>query len=86
MSKFKTILLRNGDVYEGDTKNGEFHGQGTYYWLDGQRYVGNWMLGRRDGFGRYYYANGDLYEGKVLLDLKHSKKLYFRYYSTKKNF
>ena len=27
-----------GEKYEGDWKNGKYHGQGTYTWKDGQKY------------------------------------------------
>ena len=30
----------HGDKYEGEWKNGEFHGQGTYTSPDGSKYVG----------------------------------------------
>ena len=33
----------SGDKYVGEVKNGKFHGQGTYTWVDGKKYVGEWV-------------------------------------------
>jgi hypothetical protein len=39
------------DTYEGEFKQGNKHGIGTYIWPDGPRYQGNYADDRRNGFG-----------------------------------
>lgn len=39
--------------YMGHTKNGQFHGFGTYYFNDGSYYVGLWENGHYSGIGVY---------------------------------
>ncbi|MGY8714090.1 MAG: hypothetical protein ACKVJ1_09415, partial [Verrucomicrobiia bacterium] len=51
---FGTHNLVNGDIFEGQHKDGFAHGHGTMRYksestLD--RYVGNWKSGKRNGFG-----------------------------------
>jgi hypothetical protein len=36
------LKLDNGDVYEGEFKNGRRHGQGVYTWAQGDLYTGPW--------------------------------------------
>ena len=36
------FFFPNGDMYDGQIKNGMFHGQGTYFYLNGARNVGEW--------------------------------------------
>ena len=54
--------------YVGEFKGGKKHGQGTYYYNDGERYEGEWKDGERHGQGSLYdnYDNIGikLYEGK----------------------
>ncbi|MDR0558795.1 MAG: PDZ domain-containing protein [Prevotellaceae bacterium] len=50
--------------YIGDfNEKGERHGQGTYFWNNGDKYEGQWLNGSRNGEGVFYWANGDKYEG-----------------------
>ena len=39
-------------------KNGQRHGQGTFYWTNGNKYVGSWSNGYMHGNGIIYYNNG----------------------------
>ena len=49
-----------GDKYEGQWKNGECHGQGTYYYFDeGGKYEGEWRDSERWN-GKEYDKDGDL--------------------------
>ena len=55
-SHFKTITFPNGDKYLGESKDNNYHGQGTYTWADGSKYIGEY----RDGIalnGTIYYAD-----------------------------
>ena len=46
--------------YVGQTSNRNFRkGQGTFYFLNGDRYIGEWSRNKMDGKGVYQYKNGD---------------------------
>jgi len=62
--KDTTITYYDGATYTGETKNGQFQGQGTYYWADGGRYVGEWSENKRQGQGTMSWANGQKYIGQ----------------------
>ena len=43
--------------YDGDYKDGKFHGKGTYKYIVSGRsyvYVGGWKDGKKDGKGKVY--------------------------------
>jgi hypothetical protein len=56
----------NGDKYEGDFKNGELNGKGTYTWKPGEfaksgernKYVGEFKNNKISGKGTHYKADG----------------------------
>ncbi|KPI85070.1 phosphatidylinositol-4-phosphate 5-kinase-like protein [Leptomonas seymouri] len=54
---------QTGDVYTGEWKADQKHGQGTYKCANGDRYVGQWYMGNRHGKGQFAFANGDEYVG-----------------------
>ena len=54
--KFK---YSNRDKYEGEYKNGEFHGQGTFTSTRGIKYEGTWKYGLRHGQGTQTSPDGD---------------------------
>jgi len=39
------LIFKNGDVYEGEIKNGKPHGQGTMTYKDGTIDEGEWYEG-----------------------------------------
>jgi hypothetical protein len=51
-------------VYEGETRNGQYHGRGRLQEPDGRRYTGEFAEGRFHGQGKAEMPNGDLYEGQ----------------------
>jgi len=53
-----------GDKYEGEFKNSEIHGNGTYTDANGNKYVGKWKNGKRHGKGTSTFDNGDRYVGE----------------------
>ena len=53
-----TEKYENGDVYEGEEKDGIRHGIGRYYHADGAIYEGEWKDDLIHGIGRYYYPDG----------------------------
>lgn len=72
----KTLTFDNGR-YEGQVHKNLAHGQGTYYWNDGERYEGQWEEGQRNGFGIDYYPNGDRYEGNFVNNRKSGEGVYY---------
>merc|ERR1711964_970716 len=51
-------------VYEGEFKDGQYHGQGTLTYEDGGIYEGRFQNGVRHGPGIMNYANGDQFDGR----------------------
>jgi hypothetical protein len=39
------------------------HGEGTYYYVNGDIYTGQFYCGLKSGKGVYKYFTGDVYEG-----------------------
>ena len=37
------INFNNGDKYEGEFRKGEKHGEGSYFYRNGDIYMGNWI-------------------------------------------
>ena len=50
--------------YVGAWKRGEKHGDGTYYFPNGDRYEGTWRDGRKHGQRTYTFSDGDLFVGE----------------------
>ncbi|MBM85300.1 MAG: hypothetical protein CMM47_04690 [Rhodospirillaceae bacterium] len=53
----------------GEFPEGDFHGEGKYYYADGDIYVGEWDWNNEQGQGTYYYLadnrfRGDKYVGE----------------------
>eukprot|EP01118_Nematostelium_gracile_P010041 TRINITY_DN3421_c0_g1_i2.p2 TRINITY_DN3421_c0_g1~~TRINITY_DN3421_c0_g1_i2.p2 ORF type:complete len:235 (-),score=61.13 TRINITY_DN3421_c0_g1_i2:21-725(-) len=64
---FKSIsdlFFSDGSTYEGEYKDDNRNGLGTYHYKNGSKYVGNWTDGKRNGQGKETYASGDIYEGE----------------------
>ena len=58
------ITYEDGSEYNGQMKDYERHGNGTYTYLDNSEYNGNWSNNQKQGKGRYIYSNGDTYDGE----------------------
>ena len=54
------MVFTNKDRYEGEFQNGQKHGRGVYFHVDGSKYEGEWNLDDKNGVGAMSYANGDL--------------------------
>lgn len=46
------MIWPDGKQYEGDWKNNQMHGKGTFKWPDGRVYVGEYLEDKKHGFGR----------------------------------
>ena len=67
---FGTHNLVNGDIFEGQHKDGFAHGHGTMRYksestLD--RYVGNWKSGKRNGFGTLILEDSSRLVGEMAI-------------------
>eukprot|EP00960_Hanusia_phi_P066417 766393-Hanusia_phi.AAC.18 len=56
----------SGNKYEGEWKDGKYHGKGKLIYADGRQYEGDWFQGVlvNHGKGSFLYANGDRYVGE----------------------
>jgi hypothetical protein len=70
---FGVGVYANGNVYEGQWKNGKKHGEGIYSFSDGEVFEGTFKEDKRTGYGQYKWKNGDLYKGNWENDLRHGK-------------
>lgn len=61
----KHYRMPNGNIYIGDTQEGELHGRGQCRNRDGfVIYIGQYVRGKRNGNGVYYFPDGSRYEGE----------------------
>lgn len=51
--------------------NGEFHGEGAYFYSNGDVYEGGFVNGVKQGQGKFTYCDGDMHEGQYVADQKH---------------
>ncbi|MBI9101225.1 MAG: C40 family peptidase [Spirochaetales bacterium] len=58
-----TYQLNNGDVYEGEFRNGLYHGKGKYSARDGNIWEGTFVSGKLHGSGTRIWPSGSIYEG-----------------------
>ena len=68
----------NNDIYKlysGQWKNGEFDGQGTVIFTDGETYTGGFKNGELHGHGVYKYSDGVVREGEFIHDVQVSGTL-----------
>ncbi len=60
---YQTINYQNGDIYEGNLKNGLKHGKGTLTTRNNRSYKGDWKNDKPHGFGINTFPNGKIYTG-----------------------
>ena len=56
-------FLNDGGCYEGEYKDGKYHGQGTETWSDGDKYEGEWKDGEKHGQGTLTSHDGRIEVG-----------------------
>jgi hypothetical protein len=60
----QTIIFHQG-TYKGQVnKNGDPHGKGSIYWLNGDISIGKFKNGKLNGKGKYTWKNGSIYQGE----------------------
>lgn len=58
--KFECIQYTSGDMYVGETNNGERHGYGICLWSNGDSWYGPWKNENRSGYGiSLFYKGGN---------------------------
>ena len=67
------MTYKNGDVYEGEWKNGKKHGYGIITYSNGTEYEGEWKNGKMNGQGKLTSLNGTLYQGEWENDIINGK-------------
>ncbi|KAK3708384.1 hypothetical protein QZH41_016640 [Actinostola sp. cb2023] len=50
-------------TYDGKTMLGMRHGQGVYYYKNGDIYDGEWKIGMKHGYGLYTFKDGRMQRG-----------------------
>jgi len=60
------LTLSYGKKYEGEFKNGQISGEGTFSWPDMRSYKGEWENGKKNGYGTYTLPDGKKYVGEFL--------------------
>ena len=58
LNKYSRYRFKNGDVYEGDVKDGRPHGNGIFQYKNGDVFTGAFKTGKKEGKGTYYFADG----------------------------
>ena len=54
---YSRFFFKEGHMYEGELKDGTFHGYGMYVWSNGDMYAGGWLNGKQHGSGVFVAAN-----------------------------
>ena len=67
------VKMANGNIYEGQVKDGLRHGKGKYFWVDGGEYDGDWWADAPHGEGKMIYKDGSEYNGSWLFGKLHGK-------------
>ena len=66
---FISAIILEGDgciinCYEGEYKDGKWHGIGIQIFADGEKYEGEFKDGNYHGIGAYIFSDGSKYEGE----------------------
>ena len=58
-----TCVFASGNRYEGEMKDGAYHGFGIFSWTDGTVYEGEWINGQQEGRGTLTFVDARQYIG-----------------------
>lgn len=64
LPRFQNSVFVGFVVYEGQFKDGNWHGEGTVLYPDGAKYTGPFKEGAYHGHGIAEYADGSVYDGE----------------------
>lgn len=67
------VRLPDGAVYDGETRDDLFHGEGTLTWPDGRSYEGAFREGRLHGHGKLVDRRGCVQEGQFVDGVLHGQ-------------
>ena len=67
------LKTASGNQYEGDFKDGKYHGSGKLEDKAGRVYTGGYVEGNREGYGVFVWADGSRYEGGFKNNLQEGK-------------
>lgn len=67
------VRLPDGAVYDGETRDDLFHGEGTLTWPDGRYYEGAFREGRLHGHGKLVDRRGCVQEGQFVDGVLHGQ-------------
>lgn len=67
------VRLPDGAVYDGETRDDLFHGEGTLTWPDGRYYEGAFRKGRLHGHGKLVDRRGCVQEGQFVDGVLHGQ-------------
>ena len=67
------VRLPDGAVYDGETRDNLFHGEGTLTWPDGRYYEGAFREGRLHGHGKLVDRRGCVQEGQFVDGVLHGQ-------------
>lgn len=68
-----TVHISNGDLYEGEMSDDQFHGLGTYTYTNGDKYTGRFSEGLMHGYGEFTWKSGQRFIGEFCEHLKHGE-------------
>ena len=71
-----TYTDAGGNIYVGEWKDQNYHGQGTMTFFNGNQYAGEWKDSNINGQGTFTYADGSQYAGEWKDGLKDGEGTY----------
>ena len=74
----KKVFYKNGNIYEGEIKDGMRNGKGVMIYKSGNKYVGEWKDDLKEGMGSMYYKKSrHIYKGEYKNDIRDGKCIYY---------
>ena len=70
------LEYEDGRVYDGEWKDGKFHGQGIFIYQSDTIYDGQWKNNIMNGDGIRYYENGAVYDGNWINGIREGRGIF----------